>query len=63
MAEPYGRIIFMHLVLIFGGGVALILGEPTPVLLIVIALKIGFDVKAHLRQHHASGRPTETLKP
>lgn len=62
MAEPYGRIIFMHLVLIFGGGIALILGEPTPVLLIVIALKIGFDVKAHLRQHYASGRPIETPK-
>ena len=50
MTEPYSRIIFMHLVLIFGGGLTLILGELTPVLLIVIGLKIFFDVKAHLRQ-------------
>ena len=50
MSEPYSRIIFMHLVLIFGGGLAMVLGEPTPVLLIVIALKIFFDLKAHLKQ-------------
>jgi hypothetical protein len=50
MTEPYNRIIFMHLVLIFGGGLTIILGELTPVLLVVIGLKIFFDVKAHLKQ-------------
>jgi hypothetical protein len=50
MSEPYSRIMFMHLVLIFGGGLALVMGEPTFVLLIVIALKIFFDVKAHAKQ-------------
>jgi hypothetical protein len=53
MSEPYSRIIFMHLVLIFGGGLSLFLGEPAPVLIIVIGLKIWFDVKAHLKQRHA----------
>jgi hypothetical protein len=51
MSEPYSRIIFMHVVLIFGGGLTMILGSPTPVLLIVLALKIIFDVRAHLKQH------------
>ena len=51
MTEPYSRIIFMHLVLIFGGGLTMVLGNPAPVLLIVIGLKIYFDVKAHLKQH------------
>jgi len=50
MAEPYGRIVFMHVVVILGGGLTLVLGKPTPVLLFVIALKIYFDVKAHLKQ-------------
>jgi len=54
MTEPYSRIIFMHLVLIFGGGITLILGELTPVLLIVIGLKIFFDVKAHLKQRQGA---------
>jgi len=55
MSEPYGRIVFMHLVLIFGGGLSMILGNPAPVILIVIALKIFFDVKAHLKQHAGGG--------
>ena len=54
MSEPYSRIIFMHLVLIFGGGLSLVLGEPTPVILGVIALKIFFDIRAHLKQHSAT---------
>ncbi len=51
MAEPYKRIVFMHLVLIFGGGLSLVLGSPTPVLLLVIALKIWVDVRAHIKEH------------
>lgn len=51
MSEPYSRIIFMQMVLIFGGGLTMMLGSPVPVLLIMIALKIFFDIKAHLKQH------------
>jgi len=50
MTEPYGRIVFMHLVLIFGGFLTLLLGGPTPVLLLVIAAKIWFDLRAHLKE-------------
>ena len=50
MNEPYGRIVFMHLVLIFGGGLAMVLGGPTIVIVIVIVLKVVFDIRAHLRQ-------------
>jgi hypothetical protein len=61
MSEPYSRIIFMHLVIIFGGGLSLFLGEPAPVLVIVIGLKIIFDVKAHLKEHDGrSGRKQES---
>jgi hypothetical protein len=51
MGEPYGRIMFMHLVLIFGGFLVMLLGSPVPVLIAVICLKIGFDLRAHIRQH------------
>lgn len=50
MGEPYTRIILMHVVLIVGGGLALVLGSSTPVLLVVIAGKIGFDLRAHIRE-------------
>lgn len=58
MSEPYSRIIFMQMVLIFGGGLSMVLGSPVPVLLIMIALKIFFDVKAHLKQH-SGGKPRQ----
>ncbi|MFC1720123.1 DUF6498-containing protein [Pseudomonadota bacterium] len=51
MSEPYSRIIFMQLVLILGGGLSMILGQTGPVLIGVIALKIYFDVKAHIKEH------------
>lgn len=53
MSEPYKRIIFMHLVIIFGGGLALVLGAPEPVLFIVIVVKIYVDLKAHLKEHRS----------
>jgi len=53
MTEPYSRIIFMQLVLILGGGLSMIIGQTEPVLAGVIALKIYFDVQAHIREHAA----------
>jgi hypothetical protein len=50
MSEPYSRIVAMHLVLILGGGITLVVGEATPVLIVVIGLKIWFDVRAHLNE-------------
>jgi len=55
MGEPYARIVFMHLALIFGGGLTLVLGGPTPVLLLVIAAKIWFDLRAHLKERRPKG--------
>jgi len=50
MSEPYSRVIFMHLVLIFGGGLTMFLNNPTPVLLAVIAIKIYVDLKSHMKE-------------
>ena len=59
MGEPYSRIVFMHLVLIFGGFLVMLLGSPVPVLIAVIALKVFFDLRAHIREHGGkkAGRP------
>ena len=54
MSEPYGRIVFMQLVLIFGGGISMILGQIEPVLIAVIGFKIYFDVRAHIKEHAQS---------
>lgn len=53
MSEPYSRIIFMHLVIIIGGGLSLILGDTTLVLIGVIILKTVVDLRGHLKQRQA----------
>jgi hypothetical protein len=58
MSEPYSRIVFMHLVLIFGGFLVMLLGDATPVLVIVIVLKIWFDLRAHRKEHRARSPKT-----
>lgn len=55
MHEPYSRIIFMHLVLIFGGGLVMVLGDSEPVLLGIIVLKTAVDVRSHLRERRVVG--------
>lgn len=50
MSEPYRRIVFMHLVLIVGGGLTMVLGGSAPVLMLVIAIKVWVDVHAHLKE-------------
>ncbi|MFX3657707.1 MAG: DUF6498-containing protein [bacterium] len=51
MGEPYARIVLMHLTLIFGGMLVMVIGEPAPVLIGVIALKTIVDLRAHRRLH------------
>lgn len=63
MSEPYRRIVFMHLVLIFGGGLSMVVGGSAPVLMLVIAVKTWVDARAHLRERKRDwgrSRPQDT---
>ena len=51
MAQPYGRVVVLHVAIIFGGFAAAMLGSPLWALLVLIALKIGLDLKAHVKEH------------
>ncbi len=53
MMAPYGRIILMHLTIIFGGWIILALGAPVLALVLLIVLKIVSDVRAHDKEHAA----------
>lgn len=50
MAAPYSRIMIMHLTILFGGFVVMGLGNALPALLLLMAAKIGVDLRAHTRQ-------------
>jgi Family of unknown function (DUF6498) len=51
MAKPYGRVVVLHLAIILGGFGAMALGSPVWALLVLLALKIGLDLKAHVKEH------------
>ncbi|TVR90177.1 MAG: hypothetical protein EA416_11715 [Trueperaceae bacterium] len=51
MQQPYGRVIVLHVTIIGGGFFAMFLGQPLLSLVLLIALKIGVDLHAHLREH------------
>ena len=53
MAEPYRRVVLLHMTIIVGGWAVLWLGEPIAGLLLLVALKIGMDLHAHLRERRA----------
>ena len=55
MAQPYARVVVLHVTILIGGAAASALGQPTIALILLIALKTGFDLRAHLaeRRKHA----------
>lgn len=54
MARPYGRIFVLHLGIILGGIAALALGSPAWALAVLVALKTGLDLRAHVKEHSAA---------
>lgn len=51
MMQPYGRVVVLHVAILFGGIAATALGSPVWALLVLVALKIGLDLRAHLKEH------------
>ncbi|MGZ8264294.1 MAG: DUF6498-containing protein [Burkholderiales bacterium] len=53
MTVPYRRLVVMHVTVILAGWIVLALGTPSPALLVLIAMKIFVDLRAHRREHAA----------
>jgi hypothetical protein len=58
MMMPYGRIVVLHLTIIFGGFATMALGEPVWVVVILVLVKMVVDLKMHLKEHR-----TESVQP
>ncbi len=56
MAAPYGRIVVMHLALIFGGWAVMLFKAPMFALLLLIVLKVLFDLRGHYGAHAAASQ-------
>jgi len=50
MSAPYGRIVVLHIAILFGGFVSMALGSPMGVLIILVVLKTALDLKFHLKE-------------
>ncbi len=51
MWQPYGRVVILHLTIIFGGMLVSALGSPTGGLILLVVLKMAIDALAHLKLH------------
>lgn len=53
MGAPYGRIVVLHIAVLFGGFAIAALGQPVLMLVVLVLVKLGIDVALHLREHKA----------
>ncbi len=55
MQRPYSRVVVLHVVIIASGFLVMALNAPTVGLLLLVVLKVGVDVRAHLKEHRKLG--------
>ena len=51
MGAPYGRVVVLHLAILFGAFISLALGSPAGVLILLVVIKTFIDLKLHVRSH------------
>lgn len=51
MGSAYGRVVVLHLTILFGGFVVAFLGAPIGALIVLVVLKTAFDLGLHRREH------------
>jgi hypothetical protein len=60
MAQPYGRVVVLHLTVLFGGWIVMTLGSPLLALVLLVVLKAAADLRAHKAERQRfAGLPTE----
>lgn len=51
MFAPYGRLVILHVAIIFGAFVSLAIGSPIGAVIVLVLLKTAVDLRFHLREH------------
>jgi hypothetical protein len=57
MVAPYGRVVVLHLTIIFGAFVVALIGAPIGALVILVVLKTLLDLRIHLATHRPATDP------
>ena len=61
MIAPYGRVVVLHLAVLFGGFLVMATNSSVAALILLIVLKVALDIVAHLREHARLARPTQHI--
>jgi hypothetical protein len=51
MMQPYQRVILLHVTVLAGGFIVMLLGQPLLALVLLVLLKTGVDLRAHIQEH------------
>ncbi len=51
MMQPYARVAVLHMAIIGGGMLVMALGTPVAGLVLLVVLKVGLDLRAHMQEH------------
>ena len=51
MTQPYRRVMVLHVVILAGGALTVALGSPVWMLLVLVLVKTGVDLYAHMKEH------------
>lgn len=57
MAQPYGRIVVLHVTTLIGGALATAAGAPVAAVAVLVLLKTALDLRAHLAERAKLGEP------
>ncbi|MEO8626408.1 MAG: DUF6498-containing protein [Candidatus Limnocylindrales bacterium] len=58
MFQPYGRLVILHVTIIFGAFLVIGLGQPVALVALLVILKTAVDLFFHLREHARAATPT-----
>jgi hypothetical protein len=61
MFAPYGRVVVLHVTIIFGAMAISLTGAPAAAVAILVGLKTAMDVAFHLREHREAGSRPATV--
>ena len=59
MFAPYGRLVILHLTILFGAFVSLAIGSPIGAIVVLVLLKTGLDLGLHVREHDRLAGPPQ----
>ncbi|ELZ87569.1 hypothetical protein C453_04424 [Haloferax elongans ATCC BAA-1513] len=59
MSEPFHRVLILHLTVLFGAYLVAASGAPVAALVVMVLVKSGLDVRAHLHEHARAEKRTQ----